>query len=94
MNENQQINRIGWLAIQHKEGWWVGNDKGVFCFNPSEPQLAKAALTIVWQRDGGKQLNFRIATFTGADTKAGEYIPLKSGEQAMKDYEAQAKFEK
>jgi hypothetical protein len=79
------VNRVGWEAIQHKDGWWVGTDKGVTCYR--DRMLASAALTIYWQRDGGKQLNFRIKTFTGADCKTGEYTPVKSAAQALQDYE-------
>lgn len=79
-------NQPGWLAILHKDGWWVGDNNGVFCY--SDPEVAKAALTIIWQRDGGKRLNFRIQPFPGGNVrKSGDYTPAKTIEQAIKDYE-------
>ncbi len=81
-----ETNRIGWLAIMHHDGWWVGTDKGVTCY--ADEQLAKAALTIIWQRDGGQRLKFRIRKFTGATVRTGEYATVKSATQAMKDYKS------
>ena len=78
-------NRIGWEAIQHKDGWWVGTDKGVTCYGDHD--LARYALTVIWQREGGRQVNYKIKPFTGADRLAGEHTPLKSAEEAMLDYE-------
>ncbi len=91
---NAQVshNKIGWDAIKHKDGWWVGTDKGVTCYNDHE--LARAALTIIWQREGGRQLNYRIMKFTGADINTGEYTPKKSAVQALQDYEAQDRYNK
>lgn len=77
--------RIGWYAIQHKDGWWVGTDKGVTCYG--DHQLAQIALTIIWQREGGQQLNYRIKTFTGANVKNGEHAPKWSAVDAIKRYE-------
>jgi len=81
-----QVNHPGWFAIQHKDGWWVGTEAGVICYRDMD--LAKVALTIHWQRDGGKQLNFRISRYCKADILTGEYTPEKSAEQALKDYES------
>ena len=80
--------RIGWDAIQHKDGWWVGTEKGVTCY--ADHDLARAALTIIWQREGGRQLNYRIKPFTGANVAAGEHTPPKSAVDALRDYEAKA----
>jgi len=80
--------RIGWDAIQHKDGWWVGTDKGVTCYEDHE--LARVALTIIWQREGGRQLNYRIKTFTGANVQNGEHTPKLSAVDALKRYEAKA----
>lgn len=80
-----QPNRNGWFAIRHKDEWWVGTDKGTTCYQ--ERDLARYALTLIWQRDGGRRLDFRIFTFTGADANTGEYTPKKSAKQALKDYE-------
>lgn len=79
-----QINKIGWAAIQHKDGWWVGTKDGVTCFG--EPDLAKAALTIIWQREGGNRLDYRIRVFMGADHYAGEHTPKYSVEEALARY--------
>lgn len=79
------INKIGWEAIQHKDGWWVGNDKGVICYNDHE--LARVALTILWQRDGGGTLTYEIKVFTGANQDAGEHTPKFSAEEALARYE-------
>lgn len=84
--------RIGWYAIQHKDGWWVGTEKGVTCY--ADRDLARAALTIIWQREGGRQLNYRIKLFTGANVAAGEHTPPKSAMDALRDYEAKAANEK
>jgi hypothetical protein len=80
------VNRVGWEAIQHKDGWWVGTDKGVTCYGDHE--IARAALTLVWQRDGGRQLNFRIKEYTQvADTNvAPDYTPKYSAEEALNNY--------
>ena len=80
--------RIGWDAIQHKDGWWVGTPKGVTCY--ADHDLARAALTNIWQREGGRQLNYRIKPFTGANKAAGEHTPPKSAVDALRDYEAKA----
>lgn len=79
---------IGWLGIQHKDGWWVGTSKGANTYN--DISLARLALTILWQRDGGNALNYSIKPFTGANIIAGEFTPQKSAEDAIKDYEANA----
>lgn len=89
MNDPENIapNKVGWLAIQHKDGWWVGTEAGVTCYK--EIALAKAALTIIWQREGGGRLNYRIFRFTNSNLKrVGEHTPPKSARQALKDYEA------
>jgi len=80
--------RIGWDAIQHKDGWWVGTEKGVTCYGDHE--LARVALTIIWQREGGRQLNYRIKPFTGANVANGEHTPKLSAVDALKSYEAKA----
>lgn len=77
-----ETNHIGWEAIQHKDGWWVGTENGVTCYG--DRQLAKAALTIITRREGAYR--FRIATFTGADVRTGEHTPPKSAEQAMRGW--------
>lgn len=79
-------NRVGWEAIRHKDGWWVGTEKGVTCY--SEHDLARMALTIVWQRDGGQALNFRIEKYTKVANKnvAPDYTPKYSAEEAMNGY--------
>tara|TARA_S200002703_G_scaffold93880_1_gene81069 strand:+ start:1459 stop:1788 length:330 start_codon:yes stop_codon:yes gene_type:complete len=78
--------RIGWWALRHRDGWWVGTDKGVNCYEDHD--FARVALTILWQREGGRVVNYRIERFTGANVIAGEFTPQKSGEQAIRDYEA------
>lgn len=86
-----KINRVGWHAIKHKDGWWVGTDDGVTCYRTL--QLASAALTIIWQREGGKKLEFKIAVFNPgkALVRHGEHYPLKSAKQALEEYEAHAR---
>ena len=81
-------NQIGWFAIRHKDGWWVGTDAGATCYK--ERALARYALTIIWQREGGEQLDYRIEPFTGADVDAGEHTPEKSAEDAMRDYDSRS----
>lgn len=82
-----KYNQIGWEAIQHKDGWWVGNDKGVPCYG--DHTIARAALTIVWQREGGHQLNYRICKFTGANVINGEHTPKFSADKALTRYTRQ-----
>lgn len=79
---------IGMDAIQHKDGWWVGDGYGVTCY--ADHDLARAALTIIWQREGGRQLNYRIKPFTGANRLAGEHTPPKTAVEAIRDYEGKA----
>ncbi|MEN6635518.1 MAG: hypothetical protein ABFC56_06695 [Clostridiaceae bacterium] len=81
------INRVGWEAIRHKDGWWVGTEEGVTCYGDHE--LARMALTIVWQRDGGKELNFSIQPYTEVTNKKldTDYSPQYSAEEALKNYE-------
>jgi hypothetical protein len=85
INTAKEFNKIGWHALQHKDGWWVGTDEGVVCYEDHE--MARIALTILWQRDGGQALNYIIKVFTGADTKAGEHTPKFTAEEAIKRYE-------
>jgi hypothetical protein len=80
---------IGWYAIFHKDGWWVGTENGVTCYGDRD--LARAALTIIWQREGGRKLNYRIQKYTGANRMAGEHTPKKSSAEALRDYEAKAR---
>ena len=80
--------RIGWDAIQHKDGWWVGTDNGATCYGDHE--LARVALTIIWQREGGRQRNYRIKPFTGANVQNGEHTPKLSAVDALNRYEAKA----
>ena len=80
------VNRVGWEAIRHKDGWWVGTEKGVTCYGDHD--FARLALTLVWQRDGGKKLNFRIEKYTEVASKPGpDYTPEYGAEEALKRYE-------
>lgn len=79
------FNRVGWYAIQHHDGWWVGLDEGVTCYKDN--MMARVALTLLWQRDGGGALHFSIKTFTGANQISGDYTPPLSAEKALKNYE-------
>jgi hypothetical protein len=80
-----KISEPGWWAIADKRGGWVGNDKGVLCYEDEE--IARAALTIVWQMEGGGALNFELKRFTEANTKTGDYDFKKSAVEALSDYE-------
>jgi hypothetical protein len=81
-----EYNHIGWLAIRHKDGWWLGKSDGVPCYPKRD--IARAALTIVWQMDGGKKMNFHLEPFTGVNKDAGKYEMKKTGAKALRDYEA------
>ena len=85
--EGVGYNQIGWFALRHRKGWWLGNDKGVICYRDKD--IASAALTIAWQREGGHRLDYRIEVFPAfiklKDT--GTHTPPKSAEQALRDYE-------
>lgn len=76
---------IGWWGLRHKDGWWVGTSQGANTYN--DIYLARVALTILWQRDAGKALNYKIERFTGASIIAGDFTPQKSAVDAIKDYE-------
>ena len=84
------FNRVGWEAIKHVDGWWLGTEKGVTCY--ADHELARVALTLAWQRDGGGKLNFRIAEYTQVADKnvAPDYTPIYSAEDALKNYEKKA----
>jgi len=85
-----QLNRVGWECLRHKDGWLVGTSEGVTCYG--DHMLARAALTIAWQRDGGRALNFRIVTFTAEDlVRTGEYTPKHSAVHALYRYEGKAR---
>lgn len=75
-------NQIGWWAIQHTEGWWIGDESGVTCYK--DTQLARADLTIAIEREGGERV-FELARFTGANATIGEHTPKKSYEEAMEN---------
>lgn len=84
-------NRIGWYALRHRDGWYVGTDDGVTCY--ADHDLARAALTIAWQRDGGRRVNFKIVTYIEPSIHlTGEYTPQKTAIEAIHSYEQQAKF--
>ena len=85
INTAKEFNKIGWYALKHKDGWWVGTDEGVLCYE--DRYMARIAMTIVWQRDGGGTLEYEIQVFTGADKKAGEHTPTFTAEEALKRYE-------
>lgn len=85
------INVVGWDALQHiKDGTWLGNDKGVLCYGDHD--LARMALTIVWQREGSaRQPAYKIAKFTGAPVKGETFTPKLSAEEALNRYERRAR---
>lgn len=90
LQELVQVNRVGWECLRHKDGWLVGTSEGVTCYG--DHMLARAALTIAWQRDGGRALNYRIVTLTEADlTDVGEYRPKYSAVHAIYTYEGSKK---
>ena len=83
----------GWWAIQHKDGWWVGTAEGVTCYGIHD--LARAALTIIWQREGGHRLDYRIKNYDETGTvNAGEHTPPKSAAEAMAAYETKNPYDK
>jgi hypothetical protein len=76
------VNRPGWFALRHHEGWWVGTAKGVTCYRDME--LARYALTIVWQCEGSRSIDYKIVPFTEDPVKAnGEHTPKYSAIEAM-----------
>jgi hypothetical protein len=80
-----KINKIGWFAIQHsKEGWWIGTPKGVTCYKDHD--LARVALTMIWQMDGGKELMYSVKPFTGASRRITDHICEIDGAEAMARY--------
>lgn len=85
------INVEGWEALQSiKDGTWLGNTEGVICYGDHE--LARMALTIVWQREGDARYpQYKIAKFTGAPVKGETFTPKLSAEEALKRYEKRAR---
>lgn len=79
---------IGWWGLRHKDGWWAGTSKGANTYHDRE--FARLALTILWQREGGKALDYKIERFTGANIIDGDFTPRKSAEDAIKEYEENA----
>lgn len=88
LNMNTSPGRIGWWGIKHRDGWWVGTNKGANTYE--DHYFARMALTILWQMEGGKACCYKIEKFTGANIIAGEFTPNKSAEQAIRDYERTA----
>ena len=86
MTELVDHNKLGWLALQHKDGWWVGSEKGVTCFKTRV--IAQAALTIACEREGAR--HYKIRTFTGAPIRNGEHTPKYSGAEALAKIERRA----
>lgn len=80
------IDQPGWWAIRHNEGWWVGTEQGVLCYEDFE--MARIALTIRWQMDGGGPLHYRIRKFPGPTVAGDEIKSTKTAEQAIIDYES------
>lgn len=77
-------NHEGWYALQHiKEGWWVGTEKGVLCYQ--EYDIARYANTVMWLREKKKR-NFAIKVFTGANKMTGEYKPKRAAGPALAEY--------
>ena len=83
------VNKPGWWAIRHIDGWWVGNNEGVLCYE--EEEVGRAALTILWQRDGGGRPPYKLKRFTEANKITGKHTPEKSAVQALKDYERRSR---
>lgn len=75
----------GWFGIRHNDGWWVGTDDGPNTYE--KLNAARIAMTILWQREGGGALDYKIERFSGNVEKVGEFTPLKSGEDAILEYE-------
>jgi len=84
LSSNIGVNRVGWFAIRDRQGW-VGTEEGVTCYKFRK--FARVAMTILWQRDGGGPVNYRIARFFGEVRKISEHTPIKSAEEAITDYE-------
>lgn len=80
-----RLNVRGWWAVREVNGAWIGTDEGVTCYRDRD--LARVALTILWQRDGGGPLKLEVAAFTGADLKVGRHRPAKDAVTALRDYE-------
>jgi hypothetical protein len=87
ISEMVAVNRVGWEAIRHKDGWWVGTDKGVTCYG--DHQIARMALTMIWQRDGGGPLKFKIEKYTHVADKqtTPDYVPKYGAVEALRNYE-------
>jgi hypothetical protein len=86
-------NRIGWYAIKHRDGWFIGTASGVTCYATEE--LARAANTIanerVWDQGSGYPYPFRIQVFTEACHPNGEHTPKRSASAAVRNIERRAK---
>jgi len=80
----REYNHPGWWAVRHKDGWWPGDENGVPCWEDKE--IARLAMTMCWQRDGGGKLNWVVDQFTEVTHKTGEYEPKYTFDEAMKRY--------
>lgn len=80
---------VGDWALQHKGGWWAGSDDGATTY--PDYYHAQVALTILWQRDGGRALHFAIERFTGANIMTGDFTLTKGAAEAIDDFESKTK---
>lgn len=83
--EEVGVNVVGWFCLRHKDGWFVGTEKGVTCYR--QHYIARAALTFAIERERGRWNTYRIATYTGAPIHNGEHTPELSAEQAWLNLE-------
>lgn len=84
--EGVEHNHVGWWAIKHSDGSWMGGDKGVLCYEQQE--LARAAMTLLWKAQGSGKLNYEVVPYTGGAThKKGEVVTADEFMSALEEYE-------
>lgn len=80
------FNKAGWYCLRHKDGWYVGHAEGILCYK--DHGFARVALTILWQRDGGGAVCYKIETYQGEPlVEAGEHSFKLSAVAAIRNYE-------
>ena len=83
------INIPGDFAVRHHCGDWIGNEDGVLCYATEE--LAQAAMTVLWQAQGGTHLEYVVERYNGQTTnKNGDIVTQKTFQKALEDYERKA----
>ncbi len=81
-----EIDHPGWWAIRHRDGWWLGTEEGVLCYEDYD--FARVAMTLRWQMDHSQQpFGYSIKKWPGPTVAGREIENRKTALQAIIDYE-------